>query len=241
MRTLVAASYDEHDGCAARLLPIWAPHLPRETLAEALVGWGTAQGSRRRSESRRMMGLFHALHGEVVRELLASLIGEHTASRLIDQLCAALLFQDHLDDALALERPDVLSARDLALTLGRAWPRAKDLAERGFGVPARAKFKNVIFQGKLPKALGFDSAEVELPGGPVSPFQSRIVDFDGERLVVGPAFHLVMDLSRRGAWYHVPGGASERRRGPGYGAGVREWLEGRFFPLGDAEGSPPNL
>jgi hypothetical protein len=188
-----------------------------------------------------MMGLFHALHGEVVRELLAPILGERTSSRMLDGLCGALLFQDHLDDALALQRPEVLSTRELAAILERAWPKAKDLIERGFPVPARAKFKNVLFGGKIPTAFGFDSAEVDLPGGPVAPFQSRVVDFDGERIIAGPAFHLVMDMSKRGAWYHVPGGASERRRGPGYGAGVRDWLEGRFFPLGKAEGSAPNL
>jgi hypothetical protein len=37
----------------------------------------------------------------------------------------------------------------------------------------------------------------------------------------------------------VPGGASERRTGPGYGKGVDLWAEGRFLPLGPVTGAPP--
>jgi acyl-homoserine lactone acylase PvdQ len=241
LRRFVAASYDEHDGCAARLVPVWAPHLPRETVVDALVRWAREQPAKQTKDGRRMLSLFHALHGEVVRQILAPLVGERSATRMLDELHAALLFQDHLDDALALERPEVLDAKALAAALVRAWPRAKDLVESGCSVPGRAKFVNALFQGKLPEVFGFDSAAVDLPGGPCAPFQSRIVHFEGERIVFGPAFHLAIDMGKPGAWYHVPGGASERRNGPGYGTGVREWALGRFLPLGDATGEPPNF
>ena len=50
---------------------------------------------------------------------------------------------------------------------------------------------------------------------------------------------MVFDMSRPGGWFHIPGGASERRFGPGYGRGVQEWLTGQFFPLGPATGPAP--
>jgi len=49
----------------------------------------------------------------------------------------------------------------------------------------------------------------------------------------------VTDMGERGGWYHVPGGASERRTGPGYGKGVDLWAEGRFLPMGDVSGRAP--
>jgi hypothetical protein len=45
---------------------------------------------------------------------------------------------------------------------------------------------------------------------------------------------LLMDMSQRGAWYNMPGGASESRFGPGYGKGLQAWLEGSLLPLGSA-------
>ena len=70
-------------------------------------------------------------------------------------------------------------------------------------------------------------------------FQTRTVRFEDESLVFGPSFHYVTDLADRGGWYHVPGGASERRSGPGYGKGVDLWATGRFIALGNPKGKPP--
>jgi hypothetical protein len=77
------------------------------------------------------------------------------------------------------------------------------------------------------------------PGAPCAPFQTRSFRFEDEALVFGPAFHYVTDMSRRGGWYHLPGGASERRTGPGYAKGIDLWAEGRFLPLGPRDGDPP--
>ncbi len=241
LRRLARASYDEHDGCAARLVPVWEKHLPADADAIALRRWATLQGDRLDDAGRRLMGLFHALHDEVVRELLASRVGDATASRIVFGLSAALFFQHHLDAALALEKPHLLGEAELARILSVAWPRAKERVRKGHHVPVRTKFKNMLLQGKLPVAFGFDSAPVLLPGGPVAPFQTRIIEFEGEKIVGGPAFHLAIDMSKPGAWYHVPGGAAEKRYGPGYGAGVDEWLRGVFLPMGDAAGEAPNV
>lgn len=241
LRRLTRASYDEHDGCAARLVPVWSRHLPGDTEALALRRWASLQGDRLDDAGRRLMGLFHALHAEVVRIVLERRFGERAASRIVVGLSAALFFQHHLDDALALEKPHLLGEEELAAALARAWPRAKERAAKGFDVPVRTKFKNMLLQGKLPLAFGFDTPPVLLPGGPVAAFQTRIIEFEGERIVGGPAFHLAIDMSQPGAWYHVPGGAAEKRYGPGYGAGVEEWLRGVFLPLGDAAGAPPNV
>ena len=124
----------------------------------------------------------------------------------------------------------------------RAWPRALErVRSPTWRIPLKFPFVNEYFRGKLPRALGFDTQTVEPPGGPTVPFQCRQVAFAGMNLYFAPAFHLVLDMNRPGAWFHLPGGASERRFGAGYGQGVREWLTGRFFPLGDATGEPPVL
>jgi hypothetical protein len=80
---------------------------------------------------------------------------------------------------------------------------------------------------------------VELPGTPTSLFQSRVCPIAGENLVYAPAFHLLFDMARPGAYYNLPGGASESRFGPGYGKGIPEWREGGLFPLGNPECPPP--
>lgn len=216
---LVRASYDDRDLCMERLVPVWTPLLSEPV------------------ELTR--GLFHALHEQLVIALLARDIGEAGARRFCEDLGGTLLFEAHLDRALALERPDVLSKDELQALLAEALPKARPLAEDTH--PVRARFTNMITQGKEPGFLGLSRGPFELPGGPTSPFQSRRVHFLGEALYFGPSFHLVFDMRERGAWYHVPGGASERRFGPGYGRGVELWCEGRFLPLGHPTGAPPSI
>lgn len=229
---MVGVSYDAFDRCAKRLTAVWAPHLPDQPEARALVAWAAEQ------RDREHLGLFHALHVETTRALLERSIGAPHTSRIMDDLGASLLFQYHLDRVLALEVPSLLDAAQLRELLARAWPRAQAGAARAT-LPITRRFADPLTQGKLGSALGLCSAPVTFPGAPCAPFQTRTVRFEDESLVFGPAFHYVTDLGERGGWYHIPGGASERRTGPGYGKGVDLWAEGRFLPLGDVAGQPP--
>jgi hypothetical protein len=228
--SLLGISYDRFDGAAARLLAVWAPHLPEHPLARALCEWAPIQ------RDAAHIGLFHKLHEEMYFALLEEDIGP--SARHMTEWAAITFFQHHIDDVLALERTDLLDAEGLKRLLARAFPRA--IAEyETYEVPVRLRFRHLLTQGKAPAWLGFDSPKVELPGSPTSMFQSRNCLVAGERLVYAPAFHLVFDMSRPGAWYNLPGGAAERRFGPGYGRGVPEWLNGAVFPLGSPEGPPP--
>ena len=229
---MVRISYDSYDGSAARLLAVWGPLLPDDDEARALVGWSAKQ------QDRSHLGLFHALHGEMTRALLERSMGAPKAARIIDDLGAALLFQFHTDRVLALEQPSVLDNDALRTLLAAAWPRAKSGTER-HALPIVRRFSDLVTQGKLGSALGMCSEKVTFPGAPCAPFQTRSVQFEDESLVFGPAFHYVTDLAERGGWYHVPGGASERRTGPGYGKGVDLWVEGRFIPMGNPKGMAP--
>ena len=229
---MVRVSYDAFDRSASRLLAVWAPLLPDDAEARALAAWAPAQ------PDRSLLGLFYALHGEATRALLERSIGARRASRIIDDLGAALLFQFHTDRVLALEVPAVLDATALRSLLAGAWSRARSGPAR-HALPIVRRFADPVTQGKLGSALGLCSDKVTFPGAPCAPFQTRSVRFEDESLVFGPAFHYVTDLADRGGWYHVPGGASERRSGPGYGKGVDLWAQGRFIALGNVKGKPP--
>jgi len=239
---MVRVSYDHVDLCARRLMPVWAPLLPDLPRVRTLIEWAADQPPAPTADHREQMALFTALHTEAARALVAQLTDERTARRFVDDLCLVVIFQHYLDEVLALGREDPMSARRLRPLLRRAWPLATARVDAGqWPVPVRARFRNVIFGGKAPAWTGLDSPEVTLPGGPCVPFQTREQRFAGNTMVFGPVFHLVFDMSRPGGWYNIPGGASERRRGPGYGVGLNDWIDGRFSPLGDAMGEPPRL
>lgn len=223
-RSLLRISYDTLDGSARRLLPVWAKLLPEHPLAQRLVAWGQEQAD------RSLMGLFGALYDELCFLLLEQDL-ERPLARRFHEWSAMAFYQDQLDRVLALEQPELLSSAELGRLLETAFAVA--VREHStYPMPVKIRFSHLVTRGRSPAFLGFDSAEVELPGNPVSPFQCRISPISGERLIYAPSFHLLIDMKQRGAWYNIPGGASESRFGAGYGKGVDAWLKGEMRPLG---------
>jgi hypothetical protein len=222
--SLLRISYDTLDGCARRLLPLWAPLLPEHPLARRLVAWAETQ------TDRSLMSVFGTLYEETCFLLLEQDL-ERPVARRLREWSALAFFQEHVDRVLALECPELLGEAELRALLQRAFSVAMSEHDK-HDVPVRLRFSHLVTRGRSPAWLGFDSPEIELPGNPGANFQCRLSPISGERLLYAPAFHLLMDMSRRGAWYNMPGGASESRFGPGYGKGVQAWLDGTLEPLG---------
>jgi penicillin amidase len=231
--SLLRISYDTLDGSARRLLPIWARLLPDHPLAHALRNWAEKQAD------RSLVSVFGKLYEETCFLLLERDLARPIARRF-REWSALGFYQDQLDRLFALECPELLSESELRELVRAAFQVA--LGDHSqHDVPVRTRFSHLVTRGKSPAFLGFDSPEVELPGSNVAPFQCRFSPISGERLVYAPAFHLLMDMSQRGAWYNIPGGASESRFGPGYGKGLHEWLRGSLLPLGSAALPPLSL
>lgn len=242
LRSLVAASYDEVDRCAARMMRAWGPLLPEDSAFQALARWAEAQEPITDiTNHRAQMGLFHALHQETLRVVLSASVGAPKAHHLLDDITFTLCFQFHFDQAFALEKPHLVDAEKMASWLREAWPKAKARVDAGtWSLPARFGFSNQITQGQTPAWWGWDKRPVSLPGSPTTPFQTRVMQLREHPMRGAPSFHLVMDMQQDGSWYNMPGGASERRFGPGYGAGIDEWIEGRFLPFGRPQGESPD-
>ena len=76
------------------------------------------------------------------------------ARRFVYEMSLGVIFQEHLDCAFALERPELFSAHDLESVLAHAWPAALDRVNRKkAAAPVHTGFKNVIMRGLLPTAL----------------------------------------------------------------------------------------
>jgi len=224
-------AYDPFDLCAARLGPIWARACPGERRLQPLKRLAEVQ------DDTRAMTLFYSLHDEVCFQLLERHLPS-PAARHFTQADALSLFQHRLDAILALEQPELLCEDELRELLERALARgSKSAAPAPY--PVSTRFSHLLTRGKSPANLGFDSAPVTLPGSPNSPFQSRRSFVEGQQIIYGPAFHMCFDMGQRGAWYNLPGGASESRFGPGYGRGLEQWRTGGALPLGSPSTPAP--
>lgn len=238
------ASYDEHDGMAARLLPVWLPLLPAGLWTDQLRAWSEAQvgadeaprGRPLLAMRRRVLAFFHLLHRLAMHELLSEHLSHvGLADAVMADHSLLLGIQNRMDDLLALEVPARLDESTLRGILARAFARAEQLEpDPGSWSPARRRARLVdgISDGKIPLILGLSTTEFELPGGPVCPFQSRVTIVRGREVLTGPAFHLLMDMGDDTTRYNVAGGAYPGRWGEGYARGVGDWRRGVLAPLG---------
>lgn len=240
-RELSQFVHDAVDVGARRLLSVWAELLPDEPRAQRLIRWAAAQPGTG-AEHYDNLGLWEALHREVCRALIARRCDAKEADRLVDALNTVFLFHHHLDEALALARPQVVSRAELAEVLKQVWPRALAAVEsRDARRPVTEPHLHMLFAGKLPGFLGFDEPAMPFVGGATTPAQCRVLTLIGQRAIFGSAARYVCDLSQPGGWYSLPGGASERRFGPGYRRGIRAWAQGQFAPLGPVGAADPSL
>lgn len=233
---------DPCDAAAARILPVWAPHLPDHPRATSLVAWAAAQspvaapGANR--EHFAELALWYRLYEQTARAVLRDGLGRERADTLLDELTGGLVFAHHLDALFALESPDLLDATALKKHLATAWPAAlADAAKPEHALPMAVRFKNAVFAGKL--GWLFDSKPIEILGGTTTPNQTTSVAVGPLRMTFGGAGRYLADLSTDGGWYCMSGGASERRFGVGYGKGLDDWARGRFRPLGAPAGPAP--
>ncbi len=225
---------EEHDPMAEAMMPLWEPLLPDVPEVRTLVAWARRQSDMEPAAASACRARFHGLHDAVCRLVMERFIGAELTAGLLDDLGLLMAFQPQLDALLRLERPEVLSAQALTPLLYAAWRTSK--GQRGPMV-GEAPFTHFLTGGRLPSALGFSTPPVRWPGGPTSLFQTRTIEAFGETMRGGPMFHLLMDFSRKGGRYNMAGGASERRLGPGYGAGIDAWVHKEWLPIGPPLGS----
>ena len=232
---LLRVSYDERDLMAARLMPAFAAAVPEDPAMAELARWAEDQPVRQTRAGHTQMQRFHALHFMAVRNLFARRFGRETAAWMAANPAVILGLQFHIDEVLAGEHPDLLDDTERQEILREAWVELESTPELEAGIHTPKirewRFKNPITSGRSPEIFGIDSPPIELPGGPTCLFQTRISNVWGTKLLTGPAFPLLIDMSTDVTRYNLAGGASERWRGPGYAAGLEDWRTGGLGEL----------
>lgn len=239
-RDLIEVSYDEFDGLAAALAEAWSVHLEPFDGARGMLAWASAQDRREQAppDHGHHRVRWHALHREAIRGLLSRRFDADTAQWLLRDPAVHLGLHHHVDEVLTGRHPELLGDGELAEIVQDAWRsiHARDIVE-GVDGPAMEKlrFRHVLEEGLPISPLS--GPEIELRGGPVSPFQLRVSEVRGHRIVTGPAFHLIVDMSTDVTRYNIAGGASELPFGAGYAAGIDAWHAGEFIDLGGPVGT----
>jgi penicillin amidase len=91
---------------------------------------------------------------------------------------------------------------------------------------------NILFNGKLPRFLGFDRGPVTIIGSLATPHQGQIFESAGRQTSFAPSFRLVTDLSTDDIYTNMCGGPSDRRFSKWYCSDLDNWLTGKYKKIG---------
>ena len=89
-------------------------------------------------------------------------------------------------------------------------------------------FTNMLFQGKLPGFMGFDSKPLPLLGGRATPHQGQIYCSAGRKTSFSPSVRLIADMSESVLHTCLAGGPSDNRFSRWYKSGLRKWVNGDY-------------
>ena len=100
-----------------------------------------------------------------------------------------------------------------------------------WGKTRKVLFKNILFDGKLPKFLGFDKGPYSLPGSRATIHQGQIYRAAGRDTTFYPSYRMATDFSKDEAYTNLAGGPSDRRFSKLYNIDLKNWMNGIYKTL----------
>ncbi|MBW2655824.1 MAG: penicillin acylase family protein [Deltaproteobacteria bacterium] len=100
-----------------------------------------------------------------------------------------------------------------------------------WGNTRKVIMKNILFDGKLPRFLGFDRGPITIIGGLSTPHQGQIFESAGRQTTFAPGFRMVVDLSTDEINTNMAGGPSDRRFSKWYCSDLENWMSGKYKTL----------
>lgn len=97
-----------------------------------------------------------------------------------------------------------------------------------WGNTRKVIMKNIFFDGKLPKFLGFDRGPITIIGSLATPHQGQIFESAGRQTTFAPGFRMVIDLSTDEMNTNMAGGPSDRRFSKWYCSDLENWISGKY-------------
>ncbi len=97
-----------------------------------------------------------------------------------------------------------------------------------WGNARKVIMKNILFDGKLPKFLGFDRGPITIIGNLATPHQGQIFQSADRLTTFAPSLRMVTDMSTDDLYSNLAGGPSDRRFSKWYASDLDNWSAGKY-------------
>jgi penicillin amidase len=216
--------YDLVSTQAQRFMEILRPLLPNTEQGRILRDWDCTY----RADSRGAY-LFERVYEAILQEVF----GEKGLGRAATEALAADTgifgdFYGNFDRVLLSERSSWFGNESRDVIYRRVLGKALDTRIKTHGEHQQITLTHLLFQGKLPRWLGFDIGPMPLIGSRATIHQGQVFSIAGRTTSFGPSFHMVTDLAEDAIHTNLVGGPSDRRFSRWYRSEVASWQRGEL-------------
>lgn len=217
--------FDVHSKQAELFLDILLPLLDNSPEATLLKEWDFGYGLE--SKGAPLFELFYqALRVEVFGKQGFS---DEVIHHLINKTGIFIDFYQNFDRAMLNADSPWYHQQSQQDAFKKAFNKARKLYQGNtWGEQNKLVFTNMLFQGKLPAFLGFDTRPIPLLGGRATPHQGQIYESVGRQTSFAPSIRLVADMGDDILHTCLAGGPSDKRTSKWYKSDLKNWILGNY-------------
>ena len=216
--------YDVYSTQAELFMKILRPLLPDTPQAEILKNWDFKY-----SADSKGAFLFDRFYKELYLQVFGKNgFGNETVEHIDKQTGIFNDFYINFDRILLSEKSLWFGNNSREDLYQKAAEKALKSQVEQWGNTRQVIMKNILFDGKLPKFLGFDRGPITIIGNLATPHQGQIFENAGRQTTFAPGLRMVIDLATDEINTNMAGGPSDRRFSKWYCSDLENWTSGKY-------------
>ncbi len=216
--------YDVYSLQAEYFMKILKPLLPDTPQAAVLKNWDLKY-----DKDSKGAYLFEEFYKELYQQVFGIKgLGEEVVKFLACETGAFIDFYDNFDRILLSEKSIWFGDRSREEIYGSSLEKILSLSPRPWGEGRKFTMIHILFEGKLPKFLGFDKGPITGIGSRATIHQGQIYRSAGRDTTFFPSFRLITDMGSDEFVSNIAGGPSDRRFSKWYCSDLDNWLKGKY-------------
>ncbi len=216
--------FDVYSIQAELFMKILKPLLPDTTQGNILKKWDCEY-----SADSKGAFLFEEFYQGLYLEVFGrNGMGESVIDYLSSETGMFIDFYRNFDRILLSEESVWFSGQTREALYKKVAEKHLDVAPKTWGETRKVLFKNILFDGKLPKFMGFDKGPIPLIGGRTTIHQGQIYKSADRLTTFSPSFRMVTEFTKDETYTNLAGGPSDRRFSKWYVSDLQNWFAGKY-------------
>ncbi len=216
--------FDVYSIQAELFMKILNPLLPKTSQGEILKNWDYKY-----NQDSEAAYLFEEFYKALYKEVFGKEgMGENVIDYMASETGVFIDFYQNFDKILLSKGSIWFNGITQEELFKKVAETSLKISPKRWGDTRKVIFKNILFDEKLPKILGFDKGPFSLKGGRATIHQGQIYKSANRLTTFSPSFRTVTDFEKNETYTTIAGGPSDRRFSKWYSSGLEDWYNGNY-------------